>query len=147
MNIIQDDFFLNEECEKWITEIEGMEGKIGDSKYNLWLPEISNNLVFRCKHLLNGQGYGSGRITLVKYRENSTGMQLHTDLIREKNVKYTGIIYLNNNFGNTVLYPENRTVSIEPKKGRLVLFDVSIPHEALPPKSLKYVLIFRICED
>ena len=58
----------------------------------------------------------------------------------------TCIIYLNENSGNLILYNlENCSKKeIEPKPGRLVVFDIDVEHEALPPKGKKYAIIFRI---
>lgn len=138
---IKENFFTNDECRYWITKIDGMEQRSGiDNRYNLMEREVSDELCKRC--LVSG--IGSGRITLIKYRKESDGMKKHTDLIIEPGVKYTGVVYLNDSKGDTVLYLNENKISIEARKGRLLLFDVSIPHKALPPLEEKYVLLFRI---
>ena len=134
-----------EECEEWIKHIEEQaiqyKKETVDFKSNDWNPELSNLLANRVEKDL-----GSGRITFVKYTENSNGIARHIDLIRENNVVKTGIVYLNDvEEGHTVLYlPDNSIVRIQPRRGNVLIFDVSLPHEGLPPKGKKYILIFRI---
>jgi hypothetical protein len=142
---VQDNFFSTKECEKWIEYIDNLSQE-KNRKYNQFHPEFSNELWERVSTLLPNTTGGSGRITFVKYSEDSEGMYKHVDIVREKGVKYTGIIYLNDNEGDTVLYTST-SVNITPKKGRLLLFDVSIPHEGLPPKGVKYIIIFRIIQN
>lgn len=115
--------------------------KRGDNRFNEFLPELSNELASKLAQK------GSGRITFGKYAQSSKGMARHTDIIVEKDVVQTGVIYLNSvkNQGHTVLFlNDDEEPKIEPVKGRLLLFDVSIPHEALPPLQEKYILIFRV---
>lgn len=145
---IFDNFLSDEECDKWVKfiqdQIESLTDPIKkrrDYKFNEWLPELSNSLAEKL-------GYkGSGRITFGKYIRDSPGLARHTDLIIERNAIQTGVVYLNSltDSGQTVLFlADEREEKILPKKGRLLLFDLEIPHMGSPTTEEKYVLIFRV---
>lgn len=144
---IHDNFFSKDECDKWIDYIN-VENDPKNNRFNRWDPILSNDLSIRSKkkcQMLDGNIFGSGRITFTKYNKNQK-MSKHVDIINEPNIVYTGIVYLNDNFGNTILYLNNNTINVRPKQGRLLIFDINIPHEAIPPlETEKYVIIFRIC--
>ena len=139
-------FLSEQECQRWIDRIEGLPQRKGDNKYNRFESEVTTEFWKKIREygLLPETTGGSGRITLVKYAEDSKGMYKHLDTIREKGVKYTGIIYLNENEGDTVLYEGEKEIRITPRTGRLLLLDVSIPHEGIAPKGIKYILVFRL---
>jgi hypothetical protein len=139
-----DNFLTEKECEHWINFIKNLnqDELNSDIKHNVMDSELSNS--FAKRYIKDAKG--SGRVTFVQYGENSKGLGRHKDFIGEKNVTKTCIIYLNENSGNLILYSlENCSKKeIEPKSGRLVVFDIDVEHEALPPKGKKYAIIFRI---
>lgn len=156
---IIENFLSEQECNNWKKYIdERVESltdpirKRGDNRFNEFLPELSDELASKLDIPLRGldakaKKKGSGRITFVKYAKNSNGIARHTDIIVEKGVTHTGVLYLNTlQAGQTVLFlDDNVETQIQPVKGRLLLFDISILHMSLPPLEEKYILIFRVC--
>jgi N-acetyl-beta-hexosaminidase len=144
---IIENFLSEQECDNWIKYIdEKVESltdpirKRGDNRFNEFLPELSDELALKLEKK------GSGRITFVKYAKNSNGIARHTDIIVEKGVTQTGVVYLNTlQAGQTVLFFDDKEIQIQPVKGRLLLFDIPVPHMSLPPLQEKYILIFRVC--
>jgi len=75
-------------------------------------------------------------ITMAKYNKGqSFGLHTDTGLYYDKTNRiksnYTVLIYLNDDFkgGNTVFYINNESITIKPKKGTLLIFDISLFHQ------------------
>ena len=78
-------------------------------------------------------------IHYIKYRNNGS-QKRHNHAQTEK---YSFILYLNNSDGATIFFePVNKT--IHPEKGKLIVFDSSIEHEAAPSFKEKQILVGAI---
>ena len=142
---ICENFFTKEECEKYINYIEQLprQGYHKD-RYDQFDMDFSQYLYEKVKEYLPDIKAGSGRITFLRYNDKSSGMRVHKDQILEPNVKYTGIIYLNDlEDGETILY-ERYPIKVNPREGRLLLFNVNMYHKACPPEKVKYAILFRL---
>jgi len=140
MNVIPT-FFSDEECDRWIAFIDekDVDRPHMDYKTNVHLKELVELIGKKLNRTVHEV------TTLIKYRENSQGIGKHLDLIREEGICESGIVYLNSNRGDTVLYIEgSEPVSITPRKGSALIFDVRIPHEGLPPRGVKYIITFKL---
>jgi hypothetical protein len=78
-------------------------------------------------------------IHYIKYRNNGS-QKRHNHALTEK---YSFILYLNNSDGGTVFFePINKMIC--PEKGKLIVFDSSIEHEATPSFKEKQILVGAI---
>ncbi len=87
------------------------------------------------------------QVTLGYTYNGSNGIGLHIDNpSTHKEAKYKLLVYLNNNFegGFTKFYYEKKSISMHPKTGTAVLFDISLPHKGTPVSGNdKYTVGFR----
>lgn len=97
-------------------------------------------------------GINFDRAFIMKYNA-SIGSPMHTDNYSIENNeevfnswKYSGVVFLNQEFdGGELVYP-NQGIFIKPITGNMVIApaDESAPHFVNPPSSDRYVLVLRI---
>jgi hypothetical protein len=140
--IIQN-FLSPQQCTTYINLIDTIAGnyKHHTFKSNYYNKEIADYIA--CQH--NTLGNIEERLTLVRYSTGNKGIPNHLDIIRERNVTFVGIIYLNNCDGDTILTSDN--ITITPETGKLLLFDINMYHKAKPSSTNKYLLMFRIYDS
>ena len=72
----------------------------------------------------------SGMYSKVTITNSTKPVIRHVD-VKYKNEKYKLLIYLNNiKNGGTIFYKEKEKFLVENRQNRLVLFDISLPHES-----------------
>lgn len=90
----------------------------------------------------------SKQFSYVRY-EHGGLIHTHIDSYDEKNVLYTLLIYLNDDYdnGETYLQDNDKTITIKKKKGKAVIFEGSmIPHGCREVKGTKRILLSKLIE-
>ncbi len=139
-------FLTNEECQKYINEINNKKNKIcftntGKFENDKYIDrELSNYFYQKIKSIINVETYRANDLIMTgKYSpDNEFGIHTDTGLYYNKNKneksRYTLLIYLNDNFenGETVFYDDylKEKEIITPEKGMALVFDIDLWHKA-----------------
>lgn len=110
--------------------------------------EISDFIFSRCKNAIQNIdptiSHPLGQVTITK---RSSPIGKHVDLCLNQGDRYKIGLYLNDvqSGGGTIFYINDTKHLIQHKKGRLVMFDLKIPHEGESSnKELKYMIGIRV---
>lgn len=138
-------FLTDKECDFFIEKINKKENIInftmsGNFKNDKYINnELAQSFFYKVKKTLNINILRANNLIMTgKYTKNNefglhTDTGLYFDFIKKEKSNYTLLIYLNDNFkgGYTTFYDNNlkKTVSIKPKKGMALLFDISLWHK------------------
>jgi hypothetical protein len=109
--------------------------------------ELAHYIFERCKHVLQSFDPTIKSVhDYVTISKHTTAIERHVDVMKE-NERYKVGIYLNDlTQGGTLFYSDTDTVHVHHKKGRLFIFDMSIPHEGEPlvNNETKYMIGIRV---
>lgn len=128
-----EDFISEEYCRVLIDYMESS-GKnwIGDrpelTEYGFEDSELLDSVYERIQSLFNPEQYEVRRFNAVQRALQGRGLDLHADTEGNPNIKFSTILYLNENFtGGYLVYPEQR-LAIKPKPGKMVIHSGDISH-------------------
>jgi hypothetical protein len=101
------------------------------------------NILYETSHYINltPLNYYRGRIFIQPPRDNPVESGIHTDLDFNHLVC---LYYVNDTDGDTIFYNNDLKTEIKrtsPKKGRVVIFNGTIPHSATTPTKLPRAII------
>lgn len=128
-----DDFISEEYCRALIDHMETNEKNwTGDrpeiTEYCFENNELLNSVYERIQSLFNSEQYLVRRFNAIQRALYGNGLDLHADAEGNANIKFSTILYLNNNFtGGYLVYPEQK-LAIKPKPGKLVIHSSKISH-------------------
>ena len=148
-----DDFISKEYCHVLIEHME-TSGKnwIGNR------PEITEHafensklldfVYERIQSLFNPERYQVRRFNAVQRALYGSGLDLHADTEGNQDIKFSTVLYLNDNFdGGYLVYPKQK-LAIKPKPGKLVVHSGNIGHfvSSFSPDVARYYMTSFIFE-
>ena len=90
--------------------------------------ELLNSVYDKIESIFNQEKYYLRRSNAVHRALNGNGLDLHSDTEGNQSIKFSTILYLNDNFnGGYLVYPEKK-LAVKPKPGKLVIHSGNISH-------------------
>lgn len=128
-----DDFISDEYCRSLINYMESS-GKnwIGDrpeiTEHTFEDNELLDFVYERIQSLFNPERYQVRRFNAVQRALHGSGLDLHADTEGNQDIKFSTVLYLNDNFdGGYLVYPKQK-LAIKPKPGKIVIHSGNVSH-------------------
>lgn len=90
--------------------------------------ELLNSVYDKIESLFNQENYYLRRFNAVQRALHGNGLDLHADTDGNSRIKFSTILYLNENFiGGYLVYPKQK-LAVKPKPGKLVVHSGNVSH-------------------
>lgn len=104
---------------------------------NVLYPTLKNNLLRILNHYFNLSKIDFFHMHLIEYMKE--GYQDKHDHNKHEDISF--ILYLNDSDGDTIFHVDGKEIKEKPEKGKIILFDANIKHQALVSNLNKKVAV------